>query len=90
MSGSPFTNGKAPNSLAFPCDCGGNYSRVVDSRARKSGYVYRVRICGSCGDRIATHETKAGPVGCDKEISAFNAFIERSSVVTQSDTTEAK
>ena len=72
-----FKNGKGKTGAAFPCECGGSFDRVLDSRGRASGFVYRVRVC-RCGKRLRTHERPMGQIGQDEYTSAMEALIEAS------------
>ena len=51
------------NNGAYPCDCGGHYSSVIDSRPTgvedSKIVVRRRRRCYKCGKRITTYEVPA-------------------------------
>ena len=44
----------------FPCACGGEFNKVIDSRIRKDGTIRRIRTCFSCQERVTTSEILEG------------------------------
>lgn len=44
------------SSKAFPCQCGGYFERVYESRGTPRGEIWRRRKCTSCNARITTYE----------------------------------
>ena len=58
----PLTrNARADGSFKkFPCNCGGEFRQVIDSRTKKDGTVRRVRSCTSCNARTITREVVEG------------------------------
>lgn len=69
-----------PGNGAYPCECGGHFDKVIDSRAAhvEDGKVVirRRRRCTSCGKRMSTYE-----VPMDEYTNISKVYKERMAMI---------
>ncbi len=72
---------KRPSRRPFPCECGGDYKEIMDSRPFRR-WIQRRRECAGCGARISTYEVRGEP-GAMQASGSIAADVELGAAVRE-------